>query len=162
MEIKSLDNLNLLQNGLYDLNATVFNTIDGVGIYTFICEERHAMRIDLICNDIYKSTKYADVVMLVNGIFNHLTIEAGDVIFYIEPKLIDNVVKSDNQIESIKQSISKANKGKTAKQDTSRISDKAVQRIKERDKSFIPPNILTATAQNVEITDSEIILKPNF
>ena len=83
MEIKSLQQLS--KNGqLYDLYNQIIVNNYSYGIYMFPLTDRHTMRIDLVCQDIYNNTDNVDILLAINGIFNHLTIQEGDIIFFVE------------------------------------------------------------------------------
>lgn len=164
MEIKSLQNLTK-DGQVYNLHAQVIVDNYSYGVYAFPLTDRHTMRIDLVCYDIYKNTDQIDILCALNGIFNSLTIQDGDTLFFIEDKDITNVRNNDNVLKALKDSVSTANVGKEQKQDQNRANDTANRTQNEKNKkatSISPPNIVQSPNGNVDFNEGAIILKPNF
>jgi len=161
MIIKSLENLTLNGN-VYDLYAEVVDTSSVVGIYSFTCTERHNMRIDLVCYDIYRNTDSIDIICIINGILNPLTIQQDDIILFVNPDDLTTVRSNATVVNNILDSIKNANKGKQQKADVNRTKDTASRSKSETAKTFIPPNIVQTSNANVEFAPGVIILKPNF
>jgi hypothetical protein len=175
MEIGSLNVLKL-KNGVYEFYIKTKRRQDAIPIYVFECTERHDMRLDLVCFDIYESTDFLDVLCKLNGILNPLTVQNQDIIFYTDEDTIQNMQDDTELLDGIRESISNANIGKQRKMDPARMNDITKRRKVEQDKKFIPPNILDAT-ENIEIIEDgpdfspkdgvvsvpkRIILKPSF
>lgn len=162
MEIHSLQNLT--KNGnVYNLYTQVIVNGVSYGVYSFPCTDRHTMRIDLVSFDIYHNTDNIDILCAMNSIFQPLTIQEGDIIFWIEDKDIANVRSNENVLQALIDSVSTANAGKDTKQDTNRINDTANRTQTEKNKKLsIPPNIVQTTTGNIDFTEGAIILKPNF
>jgi len=162
MEIHSLQNLT--KNGqVYDLYSQVIVNGVNYGVYSFPCTDRHTMRIDLVCFDIYKHTDNIDILCSLNSIYNPLTIQEGDLLFWIEDKDIANVRSNENVLQALIDSVTSANAGKDTKQDTNRLNDTANRTQTEKNKKLtIPPNIVQTTNGNIDFSEGAIILKPNF
>jgi hypothetical protein len=160
MDIKSLENLT--KNGkTYELATTVLGKNKNYAIYSFICEPRHNMRIDLVCEDIYNNTDSIDILMTLNGIYNPLVIQDGDEIFFIED-LDLNVVRDDTRLQdAIIEKLKGANKGKQFKTDKNRIKDLSKRTQTEKQKNYIPPNI-NSNGATVVYENGKITYKPNF
>lgn len=164
MEIKSLQNLTK-DGQVYNLHAQVIVDNYSYGIYVFPLTDRHTMRIDLACFDIYHNTDQVDILCALNGIFNPLTIQDGDVLFFIEDKDITNVRNNENVLKALKDSVSNANTGKEPKQDQNRLTDSANRAQTEKNKkapTISPPNIVQTPNGNIDFSEGAIILKPNF
>lgn len=160
MEIKSLQNLK--RNGVvYELYTDVIETNSYVGIYKFTCTERHNMRLDLVCYDIYHNTDSLDILTIINGILNPLTIQNGDILLFVNPDDLTTVRSNTGVIEKIIKSIKNANAGKQQKKDANKIIDNANKASIEKSKDYIPPNILQA-GKNIDYGEGTIILRPNF
>ena len=161
MEIKSLQNLK--KNGaVFELYAEVVVNNNPFAVFKFPCTTRHNMRMDLVCFDIYNNTAAIDVLCTVNGILNPLTIQDGDVLFYVDEKDLDAVRSDSAVIAAIVDAVKGANKGKQHKTDNNKTADNVTRKEKEKAKSFVPPNILQSNNTNIDFGEGTIILKPNF
>ena len=161
MEIQSLTNL--AKNGItYDLYSEVI--IDNItyGLYQFICTDRHQMRLDLVCYDIYQNQDNVDVLSVINSIINVFTVDIDDIILYVEDKNID-LVRSDASVTAaLVAAVASANTGKSNQIDPTRLNDKANQKQLEKAKTLIPPNIIQQSTGNLQLQPGAIILKPNL
>jgi len=161
MEIKSLQNLE--RNGaIFELYAEVIDGDTRIGIYKFPCTERHNMRMDLICYDIYTNTDSIDIICSINGIYNPLVVQNGDIIYFVSPDDLTTVRSSSALIQNIINSVTNANAGKTQKIDNNKINDNINKKNTETNKIYIPPNILQTQNTNVDYEPGVILLKPNF
>lgn len=161
MRIKSLEKVRKVNN-LYDLYTTVISNDVEYGIYKFFCTDRHNMRIDLICLDIYENTDEIDIICKINGIINPLTVQSGDVILFIDPDNIDDVRTTDNIMLDILDQIKDANKGKELKIDKNRVKDLRNRENNERNKKLLPLHLLDANKKNVTTQNGMIKRGPNF
>lgn len=161
MEIKSLNNLKKDSSGMYDLYAEVINGKNIISIFKFPLTDKHDMRIDLVCNDIYGNTDSVDLLCVLNGIIQPLTIQSGDVLFFVDKDDLTNIRSNAAARDAIVQAVVNANKGKSQKTDTNRTADTANRKDKEKAKQFIPPNLIQATS-NIDYGEGIIILRPNF
>lgn len=160
MEIKSLNKLKKNDN-TYDLyHSVIINDIQ-YNIFEFILERKHIMRIDKVCQDIYDSVDYIDILCKINNIINPLSINENDIIYFIDDTEIDNLQNNDDIISEIKQNLSQLNKGKQFKQDNNRQTDLLKRKQTEQQKQ-LPSNLLNSGQTNINKKDGNIILKPNF
>lgn len=161
MEIKSLNNLPK-NNGVYDLYTTVLINSNLYSVYTFTLTERHNMRIDLVCYDLYQNTDNIDILTNLNGIYNPFMIQSGMDIYFVSIDEIDDVRSNENLSNSIINLVQNANKGKSLNYDKNRQNDIKNRSTIEKNKSYIPTNILTDQNNVIQIKDNKIILKPNL
>lgn len=161
MEIKSLDNLE--RNGvIFELYAEVIDKDTKIGIYKFPCTDKHNMRMDLVCNDIYTNTDSIDILCAINGIYNPLVVQNGDVIYFVNPDDLTTVRSSSAIIQNIINTVTNANAGKTQKTDDNKTNDNINKKNVESNKTYIPPNILQTQNTNVDYGEGVILLRPNF
>lgn len=162
MIIKSLDNLKKNSDNTYELYAEVIVNNKPFAVFKFPCTDRHNMRIDLVCYDIYSNTDNIDVLTSVNGIYQPLTIQNGDTIYFVDEKDLENVRSDAAVIAAIIDAVKIANKGKAQKTDSNRTADTANRKETEKSKTFIPPHITQTDNTNIDYGEGTIILKPNF
>ena len=161
MDIQSLNSL--IKNGqVYDLYTEVIINDNPYAVYTFSCTNRHNMRIDLVCYDIYNNTNHIDILCIVNGILNPLIVQENDIIYFVDDKNIDAIRSDASVIAAIVDSVKNANKGKQQKTDANRSKDVANRSNNEKDKTFIPPHIIQTQNTNISYGDGVIVLSPNF
>ena len=161
MEIKSLTNL--AKNGnVYDLYTEVIVDKMKYGLFKFLCTERHQMRLDLVCFDIYQNQNNIDVLSTLNSLINIFTIDSGDYILYVEEKNIDMVRSDASVTAALVAAVKSANSGKGKQNDNNRLNDKAKQKELEKSKTFIPPHIIQHTNGNINLSEGKIIIKPNI
>jgi len=161
MDIKSLEKLKKIDNTLYDLYSSVEINGTNLNIFLFQLSDKHSMRMDLVCYDIYRNTDYIDILTVLNGITNVFAINSGDIIYFLDETDIEKAKSSNTITAQIIDSIKGANTGKSHKQDNNRTKDINTRRQTEKDKQYIPYNILQATS-NFEQNNGVITIKPNF
>lgn len=161
MIIKSLDNLKLNGN-VYDLFAEVVENVNVVGIYQFACTDRHSMRMDLVCHDIYGNTDNIDIICTINAVMNPLTVQMDDTIFFVNPDDLTTVRSNSSVINNIIDTIKNANAGKQQKNDANRTADTATRTKNELAKKYIPPHIVQTKNASIDYGQATIILRPNF
>lgn len=159
MNIKSLNNLQK-DGQAFNLYVQVLVNGKAYSVYNFTCVDKHSMRIDLVCFDIYQSTDNIDILTNINGIINPLAIKSGDVLYYVDQDDIEDVRSDEAVFSAILNSVKSANKGKEMKLDKNRQKDVNKRNEIEKAKSYIPPNIVETS--NVETNNGKIILRPNF
>lgn len=159
MNIKSLNNLEK-DGQAFNLYIQVLIAKKTYNVFNFICDEKHEMRIDLICMDIYQHMENIDILTNINGIINPLSIKSGDILYYVDDAEAESIRSDENILKTILDSIKSANKGKEMKQDKNRQKDVNKRNETEKTKAYIPPNIVETS--NVEINNGKIILRPNF
>jgi hypothetical protein len=90
MEIYDISSLkrDSKQDNLYDLFTSTFKSLknENTSIYTVSSEQ--TMRVDIVSNQVYKSSDYLDFILNVNEIDNPLNIMIGDELKYA---LIENL-----------------------------------------------------------------------
>lgn len=146
----------------YNLYVEVLVNNVNIKLFEFVCTKRHEMRLDLVCFDIYGNQDYIDVLSNLNVMFNVFDVKENDIILFIEQENIDNVASSQSVINNIKDQLKTANKGKSFKQDNNRQKDVAKRTQTEKNKTYIPPNILDTNNSNMQNANGVITLKPNF
>lgn len=146
----------------YNLYVQVLVGNTKIGLFEFVCTKRHEMRLDLVCFDIYGKQDYIDVLSNLNTMFNVFDVKEGDIILFIEEENIGEVSTSESAIQNIKDQLKTANKGKNFKLDNNRQKDVAKRTQTEKNKSYIPPNILDSNNSNLNNNNGVITLKPNF
>lgn len=163
MIIKSLENRKKKKDNksLYELYTTVLVNDIEYGIFEFVCTDRHNMRLDLVSYDIYENTDKTDILCVINGIINPLTVQSGDNILFIDPDDIDDVRSVDHLMLDILDKIKDANKGKERKIDKNRVSDLRKRKNTEK-KKLLPSNILDKNQKNLRTENGKIKRGPNF
>lgn len=126
MRIFDLDNIKMVeqkpdkelgQNKFYDLTETTFKSRLDIQYNYYYVQKQEDMRIDLICQSIYKSTDYIDILLNVNEIDNPLNIKAGDVIKYPSESDIDLLRVRSESKDTLKTLL---NRNKSPKKDENR------------------------------------------
>ena len=166
VDIKTLKDLEFDNvSKMYELEGDFF--IDGkiIGIYSITLEERHAGRPWLVSADVFDGrTDQIDLLCSINGIFNPLTMNEGDVIYYTDPSNPESARASTGSIKKVIAQLKTNNAGKSQKNDNNRAKDKSVQKQRENNKKSTTPILpnLADQNQNVQYGDGSITLKPNF
>jgi hypothetical protein len=108
MKLYSLENTKRSekQNNLYDLSYPMLSDKDVLfrNINSYKVNIDREMRIDLICSDIYGTTRYIDELMYINGIIDPYSIKEGDIIFWVSVNdlgTIRNSYKEDDEKEKL-------------------------------------------------------------
>lgn len=180
MEITSLESIETFtKEGLFDIHTGYFLEGLNLKIKIITLDDTHTGRPWKLCNDLYQNTKDIDIICDINGIYNALTIKAGDTIFYVEKDDI-NIVRNAKQSGSIADAVNKiksANKGKEQKSDKNRVKDKANEKQREKEKLFNgakstndsgnkqnvnSANIINNSQGNILFEEGKITLFPNF
>lgn len=169
MKIKSIDSINKVRSDdnksfkeEYNLYIEVLIDTTKIKLFEFPCTKRHEMRLDLVSTDVYDTNEYVDVLCNLNNLVNVFNVKEGDIILFIEQENIDNVSSSTSVIENIKDQLKTANKGKSFKIDNNRKADITKRKETEKNKAYLPPNILDSNKKNLNESNGVISLKPNF
>jgi hypothetical protein len=158
--IKSLEKLTKNKDGSFDVyTKVVSDTITGP-VFEFKCDKKHAMRIDLVCYDIYGNTRYIDILTNINSIINPLTINEGDIIYFMDDNEMEDARTSETAINAVLNAIQNAN-NKGTKKDKARVDD-LNKRKNVEEKKKLPPHILINPTDTEEYQEGKVILKPNF
>jgi hypothetical protein len=87
------------QGNLYNLFQPTFQSPKGKGDQIYEVMEEKNMRIDLVSNELYKTTDNLDYLMNLNEIDNPLNIMSGDKLFYTNEEVITAFRKQDLELE---------------------------------------------------------------
>lgn len=140
------------QSNLYNMFDQTFKYLINVELSSYIVNSYFEMRIDLICNDIYKNTDYCDFLLDLNNIDNPLNIMGNDKLLYVTQDLI-GLFKIDESTAKELRNIY-LNAAKVSKPDAKRLSY-----IENNYK--LPPTFLQIPAESVRIVDGKIVLGGN-
>ena len=150
MDIYDIDQLtqNPDNNNLYDFTQKTFQmVINGINYYPYTVQKGEEMRIDLVCQSIYNSTDYVDIILDVNNISNPLNIKEGTNIIYPDPSNIDSLRYTDTSTNT---SVL-ANPSKSTRVDQNR------QNYIEQNYS-LPPTVLNTPVQQVAINGNQLVI----
>lgn len=169
MEIKSLYIEEKTDEGIYDINIGSVIVDINVKVKPFPLTDLHTGKPWKVSYDIYGNTDNIDILCDMNGIYNPLTMKAGDIIYFVEPDDVP-VVRNSKQSTQIRAAIEKlrdANKGKQTKLDSGRQKDKALEKQSENVKQLPKkqkqsPNLISNPDGNIKFGDGKITLFPNF
>lgn len=162
MKIKSLDNI-VINGKSFDLYTKIVKDSENKianGIYKFQCTDKHAMRLDLVSQEIYNSDEYIDVLTAINSILNVLSIKSGDIIYFMVADEMDDIRDSATSINKVIDAIKNAN-NKNVKKDNARKKD-VNSRLSTEENKKLPPNIVDDEKKMIEKAGSKIIIKPYF
>lgn len=162
MKIKSLDNI-VINGKSFDLYTKIVKDSENKianGIYKFQCTDKHAMRLDLVSQEIYNSDEYIDVLTAINSILNVLSIKSGDIIYFMIADEMDDIRDSATSINKVIDAIKNAN-NKNVKKDNARKKD-VNSRLSTEENKKLPPNIVDDEKKMIEKAGSKIIIKPYF
>lgn len=156
IKFNSIDNLerDRDQSGLYDLFVTTFIENKTVLVYGYKVQRGEEMRIDKICNSIYKKTDYLSFLLSLNNIMNPLTIKAGDLIIYVKEEDIAKFTAFTGDNTKLRERVlNKVISDKKQKIDKSRKD--YIQKRKSVDP--LPPNIKQNSTSPMTITENGLI-----
>lgn len=127
MKIYSFENLNIGNDGFYDLfQKTMVNNIQQSYKY-FVVTDEYEGRIDLVSMYLYGTNIYTEELMTLNNIINPWSIKNGDYIFYYESTSdYSTFYKKDDPTYSQKDEILLMNKNKSTKKDSNRLGSPPV------------------------------------
>lgn len=145
--------------GLYNLFITTYNG-NQVNLAIFICDRKHNMRLDLVSNDIYNTTRYVGTLCQLNNIINPFSISEGDILYYCTDSDAESLL---NVAEVIRQSgigelmnqvkSDLINALKKNKKDNNKISSRG---------SDVIPSVLPSNAPQIVIDNNKIKIAPNL
>lgn len=151
MKLYDLDKLirDPKQDNLYNLFDPTFKLNLGYNLREFIVGPEQEMRIDLVCQEIYKSVDQVDFLCDLNNIDNPLNIKEGDSILYANYDAISNfrVTIVDNNESRAKL----LNVNKSSKKDSNR------QKYVEQNFA-LPPNMKQVPDSAVKIENGQIVI----
>lgn len=154
MEFYSINNLkrDVAQNNLFNFFDATFQYLKDITLYTYVVQTFQEMRIDLVCNEIYKDTKYCDFLLNLNGIDNPLNIMYNDNILYVDQEQIRFFNLDESTAKSLRNTYLNVNK--VAQQDPNRAA--YIQ-----NNYSLPPTFLDVPTSSVQIVDGKIFLGGN-
>jgi hypothetical protein len=151
MKLYDLDKLirDNKQDNLYNLYDPTFKLETGINLRQFVVGPEQVMRIDLVCNEIYKSVNQVDFLCDLNNIDNPLNVKEGDVILYPNFDAISyyRVTITDNNDARAKL----LNVNKSTKRDNNR------QKYVEQNFA-LPPNVKQVPDASVKIENGQIVI----
>jgi len=141
------------QGGLYDLYVTYFTNNKRIIVYGYKVQRGESMRIDNICNKIYKNLNHLTFLMDLNNILNPLTIKDGDLIFYVNEDDIPSFKAPAEEGAKIRDKvINKAISDK--KQQIDKARQDYVKKRKQVD--ALPPNIKQTSSQAISVDNGVV------
>lgn len=154
MEFYSINNLkrDVAQNDLYNFFDATFQYLKDVTLYTYTVQGFQEMRIDLVCNEIYKDTKYCDFLLNLNGIDNPLNIMLDDKILFVDQSQIRFFNLDESTAKSLRNTYLNINK--VSQQDPNRAA--YIQ-----NNYSLPPTFLDIPTSSVQIVGGKIFLGGN-
>jgi hypothetical protein len=139
--------------GLYDLFITTYNG-KSVTLYPFYCDRKHAMRMDIVSNDLYGTTEFVGSLCQLNNIINPFSVNEGDILFWASPldlkELMDIPTSLLGQVKS-----DLVNSMKNRKLDTKR-------RNYTRTPDRLPPTIMPDNSPQIVVEQDKIKISPNL
>lgn len=151
MNLYDIDNLitDPNQDGLYDLFAPTFKTLDSIALSQYVVTVDNLMRMDNICFNIYGDADNVDFLLDVNNIDNPLNIMQGDMLVYPAYGAIDEyhlkIVDNTNARAQL------TNVNKSTKIDTNRTNY-----IEQN--SSLPPTYVDIPAPYVSVQNNQIVI----
>ncbi len=154
MEFYSIENLkkDVAQNNLYNFFDATFKYLKDIVLYTYIVQPHQEMRIDIVCNEIYKETKYVDFLLHLNQIDNPLNIMGNDEILYVDQQQIAFFNLDESTAKSLRNTYLNVNK--TTQQDPTRAAY-------TQNNYSLPPTLLEIPSSSVQIINGKIFLGGN-
>lgn len=147
--------------GLYNLFITTYNG-NQVNLSIFICDRKHNMRLDLVSNDIYNTTRFVGTLCQLNNIMNPFSIREGDVLFFCTDSDAEGLLKVSEVIRQsgIEELLSKV-KSDLLNVLKKRKKDPNVRGIANRNDA-LPPSVLPSNAPQIVIDNNKIKIAPNL
>lgn len=147
MKIYDIDKLVKLEE-FYDLTKLTFTHRYGDVQYAeYKVQKGEEMRIDLVCESIYGSTNYIDIILNVNKISNPLNIKEGVTIIYPLQEFLDDFRTQEINKTQVQDTIANPNKATKA--------DPARKKYVEENYS-LPPTVLDRPTEQVRVQGDNI------
>lgn len=148
MKIYDIDTLKKV-DGSYDLTQPTFQDNFSSIVYNqYEVQKGEEMRIDLICQSIYKNTDFVDILLNVNSIDNPLNIQEGTILIYPTNniELLRYSGRDENETVQIL-----GNSNKQQRKDKNR-------RTYVENKLSLPPTVLQDRTTQYDISTDRIFL----
>lgn len=149
MNLYDIDNLKKGTDGNYDLTQLTFQSRNDVELYQYRVQLGEEMRMDLVCESIYGSMEYLDLLMHINNIDNPLNIKEGTILFYPSSNKIDLYRIVEEKPQTVQNKI--INTNKTTRKDSNRE-----MYIKQG--YSLPPVVLEKPTEPVRIEGDNIVI----
>lgn len=151
-------------SGYYNLFITTYNG-GFVSLSIFKCDRRHNMRMDLVSNDLYGTTKYVGTLCQLNDIMNPFSISEGDMLLWCSADQAESLmlVISELKYSTVEDIMSNAkreliNSAKKAKQDPNRRNYLENKKINEN----LPPTVLVTNVPQIVVNEDKIKIAPGL
>jgi len=153
MKLYDLENIKRdSDTGMYDLSKLTFKYKNDVTLYQYTVQKGEEMRIDLVCQSLYGTDDYVDLIMRINYIDNPLNIKEGLVINYPPADRINLYRIVEESTKEVQNKI--INTNKTTKRDKNRESYLSQG-------YSLPPVVLEKPADPVRIEGSTVVIGGN-
>jgi hypothetical protein len=149
MNVYDIDNLKKNSDGSYDLTQLTFQYRNDVEIYQYEVQKGEEMRMDLVCESIYGSIEYIDIIMHINNIDNPLNIKEGTILLYPDSNKISLFRIIEEKKSDVQNQI--VNTNKTTRKDSNRETY-----IKQG--YSLPPVVLEKPTEPVRIEGDNIVI----
>ena len=152
------------EQGLYNLFITTFNgNVVNRNISFFLCSRRHNARLDLVCADIYATTKWVGSLCQLNDMYHPHQVRDGDIITYLPESDLDGLLnvpeiikQSGELVSQVKSDLIKALKKKKPDPTRKKFQDN------RPDKDVLPPSILPSNANQIQVDNNKIKIAPDL
>lgn len=122
MNYYSFENLEMGQDGKYNLFAKTVINKENLPYITTIVDEQFKGRPDLLCTHIHGSTQYLEEFIVLNNLMNSYSLKPGMTIkYFIDPSNYTLMYSDDPQDNDVKDEILQMNKNKETKKDANRL-----------------------------------------
>ena len=149
MKIYDIDTLEKDDSGNYNLTQLTYQSdFNIVNYQQYEVQKGEEMRIDLVCQSIYGSLDYIDIILNANNIDNPLNIKEGTIIIYPTGN-VDGLRYSDIKKQNDAEVLTNTNKQQ--RKDNNR------KKYVENQYS-LPPTIMNERTQQYDISSDVIVL----
>jgi hypothetical protein len=151
MKLFDLDSLrkDSNQNNLYDLFEPTFQPLPGYQQNLFVVDRDCEMRIDIVCNKIFKKVDVLDAIMNLNDIDNPLNIMENDNIYFTSIDALDDFRLSEIDKKDTRNKLTNPNKANK--------KDKNREKYIENNFS-LPPTFLPEPKSSISFEGDKVIL----
>lgn len=149
MNVYDIDSLKKNTDGSYDLTQLTFQYRNDVELYQYEIQKGEEMRIDLICESIYGSIEYIDIIMRINNIDNPLNVKEGTILRYPDASKVSLFRIIEEKKSEVQNKI--INTNKTTRKDSNRETY-----LKQG--YSLPPVVLEKPTEPVRIEGDNIVI----
>lgn len=137
------------QDGLFNFFQPTFKMLTDVDQQLIVVDKDSAMRIDLVCNELYKRVDLIDFLCSFNDIDNPLNVMEGDILFYTSFATIDTFRIKKSETDETRTLL--LNPNKASQVDSNR------QKYVE-DKYSLPPTVMPVPKPHIKIERDNFII----